>query len=99
MGTHPIFESDFDCLTDIEMGKNKFKISKKEKNPKKSKGPRQFKDKEKSEKVRKELNLSMDKLVTMTKGTLQKEKEKTFEKIGLPQTVKTDDIEALIHKL
>merc|ERR1712168_93000 len=25
MGTHPIFESDFDCLTDIEMGKSKRK--------------------------------------------------------------------------
>merc|ERR1712168_1220280 len=26
MGTHPIFESDFDCLTEFEMGKTKEEI-------------------------------------------------------------------------
>merc|ERR1712227_1150587 len=100
MGTHPIFESDFDCLT--EWVKNKrprtnSKSTKKEKNPKKIVKKRKNKDKDSADAFRRSLNDAMDKLVEKTDGF--KPVRKDFEKVGIPEKVNTDEVEGLIQNL
>ena len=41
----------------------------------------------------------MDNLVVKTKGKLTLPTKKNFEKVGLPETVKTNDVEELISRM
>lgn len=75
------------------------------KSTKKQRTKKLNKNKDRKEELRKGLNSEMDQLVKKTNlrtGAAAKallKPAKTFQKIGLPTAVKTDDIENLIKKL
>ena len=76
---------------------NKFKINKKQKNPKKIQKKSKTKDKDSADAFRRSLNEAMDKLVEKTDGLKPVKKE--FEKVGIPENVNTDEVENLIQNL
>jgi hypothetical protein len=55
-------------------------------------------NKDKAERARQEMNKCMDQLVVKMNGKLNSEK-KIFKKLGINESIKTDDIENLIKKL
>merc|ERR1711990_684621 len=78
----------------MKRNSEKIKIGKNGKNKVLKKSKKLKKNKEKIEMERKQMNAFMDSIVEQTKGKLKKE-EKKFEKIGIPEQIKTEEIENL----